>query len=143
MRRTFVLPAAAVLSAALAACSSVTTPQGVSEAAIDPAIQGQERQLMHSVMTNLPAADRDNVIFIDDNLKIHANKPELLSVLVPIKRISDSTFVAPSGQKLQFAACDVIPERASTPARRRSASSEQLLPPGEGAGELPAIHRGL
>lgn len=111
MRSPFVLPAAVVLSAALAACGSVATPQGVSEATIDPAIQGQERQLMQNVMANLPATDRDNVIFIDDNLKIHANKPELLSVLIPMKRVSDSTFVAPNGQKLQFAACDVIPER--------------------------------
>ncbi len=65
---------------------------------------------MRNIMANLPATDQDNVIFIDDNLKIHANKPELLNVLVPMKRVSDSTFMAPNGQKLQFAACDVIPE---------------------------------
>lgn len=99
------LPIIAISLSLLVACGQVKPIDDVGSY-IDASIQGEERKLMIGIMTNIPASDRDNLIYLDDTGKIHANKPGLHNVLTPLKQNSNGSYTLPNGEVLRFAPCD-------------------------------------
>ncbi|MVP01337.1 hypothetical protein EDM21_17715 [Paenibacillus sp. N10] len=69
------------------------------EGDIAAGIAGSERQLMLDVMKNIPEEERENVIYIDDNGQVYANKPELKDVFVKTDPSADHTVTVNGGEK--------------------------------------------
>jgi hypothetical protein len=68
--------------------------------AIDPEIQGIERQAIADIMSTLPEDWRENVILITDNNEIYVNRPELRSVLSSTMLSRDGVLETADGRRM-------------------------------------------
>ncbi|QAV16944.1 hypothetical protein PC41400_04280 [Paenibacillus chitinolyticus] len=96
-------------------------------------ITGQERQIMLDVMKNLPKAERENVIYIDDNGQIHANKTELKDVFGKAAVSEENTVTVGNNETF------TLPTSTDSPALNKNASVTPLA--GYACGEAGGPYR--
>jgi len=99
--------AALSLLLALALLTPVHAQSDDVNALIDPVIQGTERDVISKVMKTLDSEDRQNVIFVDKDGKVYANKVKLKLNLKKPKKIKDNLYEDENGK--QFAAPELSP----------------------------------
>ncbi|MEX1029836.1 MAG: hypothetical protein WDZ91_07300 [Paenibacillaceae bacterium] len=65
-------------------------------------IQGAERQVMEQVMQNMSPEEQENVIYVDENGKVYANKSELKKEVEKLTKIKDNLFEDGKGNRFAF-----------------------------------------
>ncbi|WP_028309054.1 hypothetical protein [Desulfitibacter alkalitolerans] len=82
--------------------SHVFAAQPSDEASIyiDASIMGEEKQIIYDVIKNLPASDRENVIFFAEDGTIYANKPELKESWTQYEKVEGNTYQDQEGNIL-------------------------------------------
>lgn len=64
---------------------------------IDPRLESEEKEIMRRIMMALEPADRENVIYVDENRKIYANRMELKDDLKKLTRLNSSQYIDQEG----------------------------------------------
>lgn len=67
---------------------------------IDFSIQEKEKQIIYDVMKILPASDRENVIYFDEEGTIYANKPELMENWTRYEKAEGNTYQDQNGNTI-------------------------------------------
>ncbi len=69
---------------------------------ISNAIQGSERQVMENVISTLPVEDRENVIYVNKEGDVYANKPELKDDIELLTTVKNNVYQNSEGEKFVF-----------------------------------------
>ncbi|MDO9534519.1 MAG: hypothetical protein Q7J85_04120 [Bacillota bacterium] len=78
------------------------TENNLTELNISPEIQGEERTLITQVMNTLDPMDQENVVFITEDGRIYANKPELKLDIIKWEKVKGNVYRDSKGNEQAF-----------------------------------------